>query len=210
MIQVLILLALLGSEAASSSAEAPPRYLVYLHGQIVEGSDGRPAHPEFGTYDYPAIVTAFEEEGFEVISEVRPAGTDGQVYADRVAERITRLLASGVAPSHISVVGNSKGGGIAVAVCRQLANPELNFVFTGTCVSRIENWPVLQLRGRILSIWETSDEIAGSCAEAFAESDVGPVFEELRIETGKGHGAFYSPDPAWFEPAAAWCRGQAH
>lgn len=206
--QVLLLLCSVLAAFAGDPGPQAPRYLFYLHGQIVEGSDGRPEHPQFGLYDYPAIVQAFEDEGFEVISEIREADVDGQAYAQRIVGEVEELLAGGVDPSRISIVGNSKGGAIAVAVCAQLAHEELNYVFTGTCVNWIGDWPHLVLRGRILSIVEATDTVAGSCAAAFVESDLKPEFAELRIETGKGHGAFYAPDPAWFDPAVAWCRGE--
>lgn len=190
------------------AAAKPEKYLFYLHGQIVEGSEGRPEHPEYGVYDYPAIVAAFEERGFTVISEIRPAETDGMAYARTLAEEIEGMLASGVPPERIAVVGTSKGGGIAVALSSMLGNERIRFVFMGTCVNWIRNWPALKLRGRILSIVEETDTVAGSCLEPFKGSDIIPVFREIRIHTGRGHGAFYEPLPDWMEPAAAWASGE--
>lgn len=204
-LMLLLALVIAGPVAAQDDA---PHYLFYLHGAIVEGSDGRPSHPEYGTYDYPAIVQAFEDAGFTVISEIRPAATDGRSYAAAVVEQVNDLLEEGVAPDHISIVGHSKGGGIAVAACTMLDEPEINFVFAGTCMVWQEEMPRLELTGRILSVYEASDTIAGSCAKALAGSEIGPVFEEIRIETGRGHGAFYRPDPAWLEPTLAWCRAE--
>ena len=184
------------------------RYLFYLHGQIVEGSDGRPEHPEYGVYDYPAIIQGLESDRFTVISEIREARTDGRKYAERLVAEVEALLSDGVSPQQICIVGTSKGGGIAVAASSLLKNEGLNFVFMGTCVNWIRNWPELDLRGRILSISEETDTVAGSCREAFSGSDIQPEFQEIRINTGRGHGAFYEPIPEWREPTVAWCRGQ--
>jgi hypothetical protein len=115
----------------TATDESPERYLFYLHGQIVEGSNGRPEHPEYGVYDYPAIVRALETEGFTVISEIRSFRTDGRAYAKRLAKEVEALLSDGVLPGQISIVGTSKGGGIAVSASSLLGNEELNFVFLG-------------------------------------------------------------------------------
>ena len=186
----------------------PARYLFYLHGSIVEGSEGRPEHPKFGTYDYPAIIKAFEAEDFTVISEIREANTDGGYYAEGVAAEVQSLLIDGVPADHISIVGASKGGAIAVVASSLLENEGLNFVFMGTCVNWIQNWKELGLKGRILSISEKSDMVAGSCTGSFALAGIVPEFREIRITTGRDHGAYYEPIPEWLEPAVIWCQGE--
>ena len=195
---------------AGCAGREPERYLYYLHGQIVEGSDGRPDHPEYGVYDYPAIIAALEGEGFTVISEIREHNTDGMAYAGELAEQVRTLLADGVPPERITIVGASKGGGIAVAASALLDNERLNFVFMGTCVNWIRDWPELKLRGRILSISEETDTVAGSCREPFQNSDIQPLFREIRINTGRGHGAFYEPIPEWVEPVVNWSRPEGN
>jgi dienelactone hydrolase len=193
----------------SLPAEIQPdrHYLFYLHGQIVEDQGVRPVHPEFGVYEYEAILASLAEEGFLVVSEARGPGTDGESYARKVVKQVETLLAAGVEPERISVVGFSKGGGIAVRVSSLLGNEKLSFVFMATCVTWIENWPELDLRGRVLSIYEVSDPIAGSCKEAFSRSVVRPEFKELRLEVGGGHGAFYRSMPEWLDPVVQWVTG---
>lgn len=185
------------------------RYLFYLHGQIIEDQGVRPEHPKFGVYEYEAVLDALAAEGFEVISEPRPPRTDGEAYAEKVVKQIERLLSAGVPAERISVVGFSKGGGIAVAVASMLGNESVRFAFLGTCATRIKDRPHLELRGRILSIYEASDPIAGSCEEMFSESVIAPEFRELEIRLGGGHGAFYRPAPEWIGPVAAWVRGES-
>lgn len=182
-------------------------YLFYLHGQIIEDQGVRPEHPEFGVYEYEAILGALAEEGFEVISEPRPPRTDGREYARKVVRQIESLLSAGLPAERISVVGFSKGGGIAVAVSSLLGNDRVSFAFLGTCAKRIQNPPRLELKGRILSIYEASDPVAGSCKELFSGNVVAPGLEELEIHVGGGHGAFYRPAPAWIDPVVDWVRG---
>jgi len=179
-------------------------YAFYLHGQIIEDRGIRPTHPEFGVYEYEAIVESLAAAGLVVISEARPAGTDGRAYARKVVDQVTSLLEAGVPPNRISVVGFSKGGGIAVEVSSVLENEHVTFVFLGTCPARVPNPPELQLQGRILSIHEASDSIAGPCELFFSNGTVGPEMEELELRLGGGHGAFYRPDPEWLDPVISW------
>jgi hypothetical protein len=81
-------------------AEIDPdaRYLFYLHGAIIERAGVRPTHPRFGVYEYRLILEVFANEGFVVISEARPAGTDGTAYAATVADQVRALLAADVPP----------------------------------------------------------------------------------------------------------------
>jgi rhodanese-related sulfurtransferase len=201
MFLTLAILLLLSAPAAAE----PDRYLFYLHGRIVEGSGGRPVHPEYGAYEYPAIVGALRGSGFTVLSEVRPADTEGLEYASRVIAQIDSLLGLGVAARDISVMGMSKGGGIALATSVQLAHPEVNFVMTGTCFAQPADIPPVEMRGRVLMIHETSDPVTEQCTDNRPPPDPGLEFRRLQTNTGQGHGAFFRPDPAWLAPAVAWC-----
>jgi len=179
-------------------------FVFYLHGAIVEEKGIRPESPEFGVYEYEEILDALAGEGFVVVSEPRSRGTDGREYARKVVGQIEELIAAGVPAQQISVVGFSKGGGIAVVASSLLANEDVRFVFLGTCASWIRNVPELTLRGHILSIYEESDPIGRSCEAALADSDIGPEFRELKLQLGERHGAFYRPRPEWLDPVVNW------
>jgi hypothetical protein len=183
------------------------RHLIYLHGQIVEGSGGRPEHPRFGVYEYERIVATLRERGLEVISEVRPAGTRVDAYAGQVAEQVEELIATGVKPSHITVAGHSKGGAIAIYTSSIVDRAEVNFVFLACCGRWVGAPDAPRVRGRILSIFEASDELGRSCQPAFKRAREGTVHHEIEIAIGGGHGAFFRPDPAWIEPLVDWARG---
>jgi hypothetical protein len=185
---------------------ADETYVFYLHGAIVEDQGMRPVSPEFGVYEYEEILDALAAEGFVVISEPRTRGTDGREYARKLVGQIEELLAAGVPARRISVVGFSKGGGIAVVVSSLLGNEDVRFVFLATCASWIRNVPELILRGHILSIYEESDPIGRSCEAALADSEIRPEFKELKLQLGERHGTFYRPRPEWLDPVVEWIK----
>ncbi|MGB3800838.1 MAG: alpha/beta hydrolase, partial [Lewinella sp.] len=88
-------------------------HLIFLHNRWLEDHPLEEPHPEHGRAQLREIVAAFRAEGFQVLTEKRPAGTPVQAYARRVAGQIDSLLGKGVAPGAITVVGTSKGGMIA-------------------------------------------------------------------------------------------------
>jgi len=183
-------------------AFAPP-YVFYLHGRIIEDEGERPTHPEFGVYEYRQILEQLSDEGFEVISERRPAGTDPAAYAERVAGEVLALLARGVPPERITVVGFSKGGGIAILTSAALGDPGVGFVWLAACGDGSFGPSGPRPVGHVLSIFEASDPMGTSCAGLF-ERGSSLRHEEVRIETGLGHGAFYTPRAEWMEPLTAW------
>jgi hypothetical protein len=183
------------------------RYLIYLHGAIIESAGVRPTHPEFGVYEYQQILEAFAERGFAVISEARPQGTDGMLYAATVADQAHALMDGGVPPEHITVVGFSKGGGIAIAASSMLANDRLNFVFMGACNPWLDSHPEIIGWGRLLSLREASDTLAGSCTNFFGRSPNPCSHREVLLDLGGGHGAFYRPRPEWIEAVVKWAAG---
>ena len=180
------------------------RYLIYLHGAIIENAGVRPTHPKFGVYEYQKILEAFAERGFLVISEARPDGTDGMLYAATVADQVRALISGGVPPEHITVVGFSKGGGIAIATSSILASDDVNYVFMAACNPWIDSHPEIVGRGRLLSLRESSDELAGSCESFLSRSPSPHDHRELLLDLGGGHGAFYRPQPEWVGPAVEW------
>ena len=180
-------------------------YLIYLHGRIIEEEGLRPTSPEFGVYEYEKILTGFAGRGFVVISEARPRGTDPGAYADKVVGQVRALLHAGVPPAHIAVVGFSKGGGIALLTASRLAEPKVNFVILAGCGGETPPEIAQRLQGRILSMFDASDDRAATCKKAFAQAK-GPLAQEEEVlKLGTGHGAFYRPGD-WLERAARWVK----
>ena len=195
-------------------AEAPSRpdpaahYLVYLHGRIIEDQGERPTHPDFGTYEYRAVLQALADSGFVVLSEPRLPGTDVEAYATRVAGQVRGLIEAGVPADHVTVAGFSKGGGIAIHAAARLGEPEVRFAFLAACGDWVFR-PDVRISGRILSVVEASDDLAApSCAPLFDRAADVPQRAEVTIATGERHGAFYRPRAAWLGPVVAWARGE--
>jgi len=180
------------------------RYVIYLHGAIIETQGVRPTHPRFGVYEYQEILSTVAERGSVVISEARPSGTDVVAYAERVANQVRTLVGAGVPPENITVVGFSKGGVIAILASSLLADDRVGFVFIAACGPWIESRPEIVPHGRILALREVSDELVGSCDPLFARAGVPAEHREVEVEIGGGHGAFYRPHPEWVDPLVEW------
>src|SRR5262245_9542524 len=128
-------------------------------------------------------------------------------FGAHVADQLRRLLAAGVPAQRISVVGFSKGGGIAIIASALLANDRINYVFLGACGDWVLNRDDVNVRGRILSIYEKSDELGTSCQPLFTQAKAGRQSKEIMIHTGLSHGAFYRPSREWLAPVLAWVKG---
>ena len=139
-----------------------------------------------------------------MISEARPAGTNRAVYAEKVADQVGALMKGGVLPEHITVVGFSKGGGIAITASSILSEERLNFVFMGACGPWLNSRPEIVPHGRLLALRENSDDLVGSCEELFARTTSEGERKEIILELGGGHGAFYRPQSEWLGPVVEW------
>jgi hypothetical protein len=58
-------------------------------------------------------------------------------------------------------------------------------------------------QGRILSIYDEGDTVAGSCASNFADKP-GATFKETVMHEARGHGLFYTPNKVWLDPVVDW------
>ena len=180
------------------------RYVIYLHGRIIEEKGPRPTDERFGTYEYRQILDTLAASGADVIAEQRPHGTDFRAFGAHVADQVRRLLAAGVPADRIAVVGFSKGGAIAIIASALLKDPGVTFVFLGSCGDWVKGRDDVDVRGRILSVYEASDELGTSCEPLFAQASDPGEPRELRIATGAGHGAFFRPRSEWLGPVLQW------
>lgn len=180
------------------------RYVIYSHGLIVEGDNSTPESPEYGVYEFPQIKQAlFEGGGFNLIAHHRPKNTDIGEYVATLQSWVRRLLAAGVKPARITLVGFSRGGELTAYASGGLNDVGLNTALLAPCAhGDVRHDPPLVLRGRLLSIYETSD-VMGSCAQLAKRSKL-VSFEEVAISTGKKHGAFFRPLPDWLLPLREW------
>ncbi len=191
-------------EAFPEAADPALRYVVYLHGRIVEEQGRAAVSPEHGPYQLDAILQALAQPGTVVIGELRPKDADPELFAERTTAAIAKLRAAGVPGERITVVGASKGAVIAMLVSSRLEDSQIGYVPMAGCNDSIlERYPI-RLHGRLLSIHEASDGIGGSCRRFFNRSPEVARREELRLETGLGHGFLYRPLPEWVTPTLRW------
>ena len=180
-------------------------HVIYVHGKAVEEGGRRPS-TEYGVYEYDAILDALRREGFAVTSEQRPRGADVKVYAHRVAEEVRGLLRAGVKPSHVTVVGASKGAVIAMLASSELQEPNVRYVLLGDCNDWVFEHYDIRLSGRVLSIYETGDEYGQTCKRFFDHHGKLTETKELALHLGIGHAFLYAPRAEWLRPAVQWIK----
>jgi len=193
-------------EQLPANLDPNARYLIYLHGRIIEDKGPRPSDETWGIYEYREILEALAADGLVVISEQRPPRTDVDLFAGHVVDQVRHLLGAGVPPERITVVGFSKGGGIAMRASALLRNARINFVFLASCGDGDFSRSDLKVWGRILSVYEASDDVGRSCSSLFAKAGSSGEMEEIEVRIGQGHGSFYRPHREWLTQVLQWSR----
>lgn len=176
-------------------------YIFFFHNYYVEtkGPDG-----DCKYYD---ILKAFSGKGFTVISEIRQKDASVAESAKKTAANIQAILDAGVPQENITVAGHSKGGVIALQVASLLGKPKVNYVIMAGCgidglASAYPDFS--QLKGNFLSVYATSDKVAGSCSTAFSQAKQGVSIKEIQLDNAAGHQLFFNPIDVWFEPVTTW------
>lgn len=188
-------------------------YIFYLHGRIVEIGGERAKSEQYGYYEYKKILKALRDSGSVVISEARKGNIVPTKYAIKVKSQIDSLLSYGIPPENITVIGASKGAGIAVLLSNLLKNTRMNFVLLAICNERMGlYWKKnnIKLWGRVLHIYDYNDSIAGSCKNIIQslKSKGLTEFKEIETKTGLGHGLLFKPLKDWLSPAIQWSKGR--
>ena len=186
--------------------KATERYVFYEHGRIIENQGLHPHDDRFGTYEYEEILRTLASRGLKVISEARAQGTDARTYAKRAASQIATLLRAGVPPSHITVIGASKGAVITMLISTYAANRNVRYVIMSNCNDEILQRFHPDLHGAVLSIYDEKDEFGTTCAPFFDKATGLSRHREIQTHLGIGHALLYSPRPEWVEPAVAWAK----
>lgn len=210
-ILILSSVALAGSVHKTVPADIDPdaKYLFYMHGKAIEEMWG-----DGDSYLYLPILDRFAERGFVVIGEKRTSFTKPDEYAGKVAGQVVKLLKAGVPGRNITVAGHSKGGMITMWVMTLLRDPDISYVnFAGCGLPQSETrHRVFQMyvrtgaseaHGRLLSAYDHSDSVAGSCKDALDRMTEAEVAERV-LDIGGDHQLFYRPDDAWMDVLQAW------
>jgi hypothetical protein len=110
-----------------------------------------------------------------------------------------------VPPENITVIGASKGAGIAIGASSRLKNGKVNFVIMGICSEDMDySLDEFKVCCNILSIYEKSDTRASSCKKLFGVRDCLGKFKEIELNLSVGHGFLYKPYKEWVIPAIEW------
>ena len=190
--------------AACAARPRAERHLIYQHGRIVQDQQNRrPVHAQHGPYELDAIADAFRKRGFTVHAEMRPKEITVDEAANAVVKQVRELIASGVAPDHITVVGASMGSSIIMRASARLQHPDVRFVALAPCFSRSAEaifeegggWPSRNM----LVIREETDVPSSECPKTDRA-------KELVLNTGLAHGFIYRPLPEWVEPVIEFAR----
>ncbi len=199
----------IGELAGPPPAPKPDvRYVFYLHGVGVE------QYPNMAKEDWQGTVRALERKGFVVIAEQRGSNTNVRDYAKKVSDQAKDLMAKGVPPENITIMGYSKGGLIALSAAAWTQEPRVNYVILAGCAT--DRRPELRkaqaagapnYKGRMLSIFDAADPEFGSCQPLFDTAGADVRGSERRIETGLGHQAFASVSVVWFDPTVEFISG---
>jgi len=81
------------------------KHVFFLHNKYLQLFPLGTSHPQYGQVEYHEIISAFENEGFAVISEIREKDTDGEIYAKKIAGQVDSLLKIGVKPEQFTIFG---------------------------------------------------------------------------------------------------------
>ena len=181
-------------------------YLFYLHGLIIEEAGIRPKNKEHGYYEYQLILERLAQEGFMVISERRPKGTQVKKYAEKIVVQIKTLLANKVPPGNITVLGASKGGIISAYTSCILQEKKINFVFLAGLFEKCLVDENLKLYGNVLSIHDRSDKLSMTPELYFQRSQGLGNFKQIVLNLDIGHGLIYRPLREWIDPMLEWVR----
>jgi hypothetical protein len=185
---------------------ASGRYLFYLHGAVVTELGNNAINqsvPEWGPYEYLAILDSLRKRNFTVISEIRKKGVADSIYAGKIVKQIDSLLKSEAKEKNIMVVGASSGSDIVLQVSSMLKSEVVKYVKMGGCwPDTYKEYLNLELHGHFLSIIEATDP-HGTCYTVFQGRHL-KSYQEIKLNTGLSHGFIYKGYKEWIDPMVEW------
>lgn len=201
----LLLTALLTPPAQAAEVNADEDSLViFLHNAWFEKEKGGAPNPKFGIYAFDDIKTALAKGG-ELRAPERGPGADPKAEAAALTAKIRAAIDAGWAPEAIKVIGASKGAYIAQLASAELGDPGIEWVLVGGCHNkRMAAGEPPAMTGRVLSIVEETDKVAGACTPYEGLHAGTATFDEIIVTTGLDHGFQFTAEAAWIDPALAW------
>ncbi len=179
-------------------------YVFYMHGgRIPEGATSY-EHTLWGVHDVPKISKALQDDGYHLISYVRPYDMKDVTSAERLVLEVRKLMKAGVKAEQITLVGFSFGAVVVVIAASNLEEPGLNIALLAGCAGRVMWEPSLAVWGRVLSLYDEADDHVASCKVLKERGGSISQFEETIFKTDKGHALFFLPDDVWVKPLKNW------
>ena len=184
------------------------KQIFYIHGRIIEEQGKNAKSEAFGKYELDSIISALKFENAIVHYEIRKENVIPRVYAKKISKQVDSLIHLGVKPTNITVIGASKGAIIASNISDINLNP-INYVFLAGNNEYQEEHNNWKFHGQVLCIYDLSDDIAGKNYDYWKNNDnYTTIFEQLELETNRGHGFLYKPLDAWIKPTKKWILNQ--
>ncbi len=197
LLSLLLLVALAGRTAQAEDL------VIYLHNAWYEKHKGGEPHPKFGIYDFGGIKAALGQ-GVSFEAPERAPDLSPSAAAAALVKRLEAEIAQGRDPSTVKVIGASKGAYIAMLASELMRKPAVRWVLIGGCNPKRLRGREPVLTGRVLSIYETSDTVAGPCPTGTTLTRSTRSFRQISTSAGTNHGFLFTPDPAWVGPATDW------
>lgn len=153
--------------------------------------------------DNAAITRSLDELGYRVTT-LSADGQDRVAYARRVADEIDALIANGVQPVDIGVVGVGSGSPVAALASAAAGRRDVSYVLLGGCDVVLKSEHRFRMSGRVLGVRDDADPASHSCRALWQNSP--KVSERLDLVLNTGHGAalFDAPRREWLQPVADW------
>ncbi|MEZ4800895.1 MAG: hypothetical protein R2809_14185 [Flavobacteriales bacterium] len=184
------------------------KYIYYLHGRIIEIQGKDAISEEYGNYEFDSIVTALSDKDHVVIAEIRTENVDYIHYANKVSKEIDSLVATGIQPANITIIGASKGAIIASHISTLNLN-SVNYVLLAGNNEYQEQNNDWKFHGQVLCFYDHSDTIAGGNYDYWKNREnYTNKFEQIELKTQLGHGFLYKPLKEWIEPTRKWILNQ--
>lgn len=188
-----IAVALPAAAQGPQDAVSDAQYLIYLPSRSP-------------TVDQGAIIKSLGDVGFDVVT-LAYAGEPRLDYARRVVGEVRALMAQGIAPAAITVLGAGSGSSIATLTSALTGNRHVNFVLLGQCDPLLKVDYRFRMSGRVLGLRDVADSGSQSCRPLWSSSPKVSERRDLVLDTGHGAALFDQPRPEWLQPLSEWSGG---
>lgn len=156
--------------------------------------------------DHTSLIDTFGAMGFTVHT-MAFAGESQPEYARRVARHVRSMIANGVAPEAITVLGAGSGSPIAVLASAATGYRQVSYALLGECDQSLKDQHRFRMSGRVLGIRADSDSGSGSCRPLWQDSPKVSKRKDLVVSSPLADTFFDQPRKEWLQPLAEWSLG---